>query len=144
VDEPPGWFEQKLHDGQCIVLLDGLDEVAHQDDRAKVSAWAESQVRLYPRNDFVISSRPQGYLSAPVEGLSILQVCGFSASQVEAFVEGWYRAVERHSTGTDGPESESLAKERAGDLLQRLEQAPGLSGLTVNPLLLTMIQCHLA
>ena len=138
-DEPSDWFEQKLREGKCLVLLDGLDEVARQDYRTIVSAWAESQFRLYPRNDFVISSRPQGYLSAPVEGLSILQVSGFTASQVEAFVRGWYRAVERHSTGTDGLETEALANERAIDLLQRLEQAPALYDLTVNPLLLTMI-----
>ena len=28
--EPGGWFEQQLRDGQCAVLLDGLDEVARQ------------------------------------------------------------------------------------------------------------------
>ncbi len=40
-EESPGWFEQQLRDGRCLVLLDGLDEVARQEDRAKVSAWAE-------------------------------------------------------------------------------------------------------
>jgi predicted NACHT family NTPase len=65
-DESPEWFEDKLRDGRCLVLLDGLDEVSRPDDRAMVSAWAESQVRQYPRNHFVISSRPRGYQSAPV------------------------------------------------------------------------------
>jgi predicted NACHT family NTPase len=139
VDESPGWFEQKLRDGRCLVLLDGLDEVAREDDRAKVSAWAEGQIRQYPGNDFVISSRPQGYQSAPVEGADIVQVCGFTASQAEAFVRGWYRAVERHSTGSAGPDADARAAESADDLLQRLEQAPAIYDLTVNPLLLTMI-----
>ena len=138
-EESPGWFEQQLNDGRCLVLLDGLDEVARRDDRAKVSAWAEGQVRQYPGNDFVISSRPQGYQSAPVEGAVIVQVCGFTASQAEAFVRGWYRAVEWHSAGDMGPEVEELAEQGADDLLRRLEQAPALYDLTVNPLLLTMI-----
>lgn len=137
--EPQEWFEQKLRDGRCLVLLDGLDEVARQDDRAKVSAWAEGQVRQYPRNDFVVSSRPQGYQSAPVEGAEIVQVCGFTSSQVEAFVRNWYRAAERHSTGTASPEADARAAEGADDLLHRLERTPALYDLTVNPLLLTMI-----
>jgi hypothetical protein len=138
-EEPPGWFEQQLRDGRCLVLLDGLDEVARKEDRVKVSAWAEGQVRQYPGNDFVISSRPQGYQSAPVEGADIVQVCGFTASQAEAFIRGWYRAIERHSTGSSDPEVEALAEKGANDILQRLEQAPALYDLTVNPLLLTMI-----
>ena len=60
-EEPSRWFEQQLRDGRCLVLLDGLDEVTRQEDRAKVSAWTEGQVRQYPSNDFVISSRPLGY-----------------------------------------------------------------------------------
>ena len=77
--------------------------------RARVSAWAESQVRQYPRSNFVISSRPQGYRATPVGGAEIVQVCGFTTSQVDAFVRGWYRAVEQHSTGTAGPEADLLA-----------------------------------
>jgi len=138
-EEPSGWFEQRLRAGRCLILLDGLDEVTREDDRAKVSAWAEGQIRQYPANDFVISSRPQGYQAAPIEGATILEVHGFTASQVEAFVRGWYRAVERHSTGDTGPETDKVAEKGADDLLRRLEWAPALYDLTVNPLLLTMI-----
>jgi NACHT domain len=138
-EESPGWFEQQLRDGRCLVLLDGLDEVSHQEDRAKVSAWAEAQVRQYPGNDFVISSRPKGYQSAPVEGAAILEVCGFTSGQAETFVQGWYRSVERLSTGSAGSEVEELAAKGANDLLRRLAQTPALYDLTVNPLLLTMI-----
>jgi hypothetical protein len=138
-EESPAWFEQQLRAGRCLILLDGLDEVARQEDRAKVSTWAECQVQQYPGNDFVVSSRPDGYRSAPVEGAVIVQVCGFTASQTEAFIRGWYRAAERHSTGSIGPDVEELAYKDADDLLQRLERAPMLYDLTVNPLLLTMI-----
>jgi hypothetical protein len=137
-DEPAGWFEQQLREGRCLVLRDGLDEVARLEDRVKVSAWAQAQVRHYPDSSYVISSRPRGYRAAPVERADIVQVCGFTTSQVEDFVRGWYRAAERHGTGA-GPEAEALAAQGAADLLERLGRAPALYDLAVNPLLLTMI-----
>jgi len=137
-EEPPQWLEQKLREGRCLVLLDGLDEVARHGDRGKVSAWAERQIRQYPGNDFVISSRPQGYRSAPVEGAAVVQVCGLTPGQMEEFVGGWYLAVERHSLGTAGSEAEARASKGAADLLRRLEETPALYDFAANPLLLTM------
>ncbi len=31
--EPGGWWERQLRQGRCLVLLDGLDEIARADDR---------------------------------------------------------------------------------------------------------------
>ena len=137
--EPQGWFEQRLRAGECVVLLDGLDEVARQEDRTKVAAWTERQISQYPRNDYVITSRPQGYRTAGISGAAVLQVRGFTSAQVNRFVHGWYLAAERHSTGADGQDIAVRAGSGADDLLRRLEDAPALHDLTVNPLLLTMI-----
>jgi NACHT domain/Sulfatase-modifying factor enzyme 1 len=137
--EPEGWFDQRLRDGKCVVMLDGLDEVASDKDRRIVSAWVEHQIALYPDNDYVITSRPHGYLAAPVQGADVLQVCRFTDEQVNRFVHVWYLAVERHSTGTDGVDVRRLAQSEARDLLDRLRASPALYELTVNPLLLTMI-----
>ena len=123
----------------CIVLLDGLDEVARQEDRTKVAAWAEGQISQYPRNDYVITSRPHGYRTAAVSGAAVLQVRSFTSAQVNRFVHGWYLAAERHSTGADGQDIAARARSGAEDLLRRLEDAPALHDLAVNPLLLTMI-----
>ena len=138
-DEPAGWFEQRLRDGDCVVLLDGLDEVARQEDRGGVADWVERQIRQYPKNDYVITSRPQGYRTTSIDGATVLQVRSFTDEQVTRFVRGWYLAVERHSTGTAGEDVGLRAASDADDLLTRLNDAPGLYDLTVNPLLLTMI-----
>ena len=45
-DEPAGWLEQRLRDGDCVVLLDGLDEVARQEDRRGVADWVDRQTRF--------------------------------------------------------------------------------------------------
>jgi NACHT domain len=137
--EPEGWFDQRLRSGECVVLLDGLDEVARHDDRAKVAAWVERQIRVYPSSDFVISSRPHGYSAAGIDAADVLQVCAFTPEQVNRFVHAWYLAVERHGTESGKELTARHSRESAHDLLRRLDAAPALRDLTANPLLLTMI-----
>ena len=139
LDEPPGWFEQRLRDGDCVVLLDGLDEVATQEHRRKIADWVETQIFRYPRNDFVVTSRPLGYREARINGATVVQVRNLTTEQVIRFLRGWYLAVERRSTGSSDEAVRTRAESAADDLLERLHNAPGLSELTANPLLLTMI-----
>lgn len=86
-NEPDGWLEQRLHKGDCLVLIDGLDEVARPEDRKGVANWVERQIRQYPKNDYVITSRPQGYLTARIDGATVLQVRSFTDEQVTHFVQ---------------------------------------------------------
>ncbi len=137
--EVPGWLDGRLRARKCVVLLDGLDEVACQEDRLTVSEWVSGLVARYPGNDFVVTSRPLGYQSAPVEAWIRVQTQPFTAEEVSRFVRAWYLAVERHSTGGAGPDITCSAGEKADDLLARLRGSPALRDLTVNPLLLTMI-----
>jgi hypothetical protein len=137
--EPADWFEQKLRQGECVVLLDGLDEVAQQEDRRRVADWVELQINRYPTNDFVLTSRPHGYLSAPVGGATVLQARSFTDQQVRTFVHGWYLAVLRHKNKGTAEQTKLDATSEAEDLLGRLYDSPALADLTVNPLLLTMI-----
>ncbi|GAA3341568.1 hypothetical protein GCM10020358_33440 [Amorphoplanes nipponensis] len=139
VAEPAGWWENRLTRGKCVVLLDGLDEVANAAERRDIVAWVNQQIAVYPRNDFVVTSRPHGYRDAFVESATTLQVLSFTPDQVRRFLHGWYLAVERRATGTTGREVEMLAQEAADDLLDRLAASPALYDLTINPLLLTMI-----
>lgn len=128
-DPPPvSWLEDRLGAGECLVLLDGLDEVAKAEDRVAVARWVEEQISGYPYNGFVITSRPHGYDDAPVDGAERLYAQDLTDEQVARFLDRWYRSVEGDA-GT----------RRARDLQLRLQGAPQLRALTVNPLLLTMI-----
>lgn len=139
VPEPRGWWEQQLHEGNCLVLMDGLDEVADETDRRRISEWIGEQINAFGGNDFVITSRPGGYRRAPIQGAQVLAVQPFSRDQIERFLRGWYLATEREATGADDSGVDAIAAEKAGDLIDRLSDAPGLDELTANPLLLTMI-----
>ena len=137
--DPAGWLEQRLKAGRCVVMLDGLDEVASTQDRNVVSDWVRRQVSRYPDNDFLVTSRPLGYESAPIGGAIRVLASPFSTAQVERFVHRWYLAEERRSTGADDANVTRRAQTAADDLLTRLRANPSLHSLTVNPLLLTMI-----
>lgn len=149
-DEPAGWFEERLSGGGCVVLLDGLDEVAVQRDRRAVADWVERQIHEYPGNDWVVTSRPHGYLTARIDGATVLRVRRLTDEQVAGFLGGWYLALERaadrasdRAADRDRADRGPAAAERAATatavLLDRLRRSPALYDLTANPMLLTMI-----
>jgi len=137
---PSAWFERRLEKERCLVLLDGLDEVADVVRRKAISQWIDQQMTNYPKARFVVTSRPQGYRTAPLERAHIVEVLPLNLDQVTRFIKNWYLANEVVSSGNKlDEEVEQRASDGADDLLRRLSQASGLQQLTANPLLLTMI-----
>jgi hypothetical protein len=141
--EPDGWWERQLRRGRCLVMLDGLDEVAGDDDRLAVAKWAERQVAAHAANHFVITARPYGLPDQLAAQADVLVVRPFTTEQVQLFLDRWYLAAERHATGASGRSARRAAGMRAGDSAARLSSLlrdhPALHDLSVNPLLLTMI-----
>jgi NACHT domain/Sulfatase-modifying factor enzyme 1 len=136
---PTSWLQRFLEQGKCLVLLDGLDELADSSTRKKVIDWVQQQLLTYGRNRFVLTSRPYGYRENPLNGVTILDVQAFTQDQVERFIHNWYLANELKSWGKDDLSVQLHTREGTQDLLKRLHQAPALLSLAVNPLLLTMI-----
>lgn len=138
--EPAGWWEKRLAQGACVVLLDGLDEVADSSHRDIISRWIAVQISANYKCDFVVTSRPHGYnTTKPIPGAKVLETQPFTEEQVQRFLRSWYRVDERVSTRREGLDVDRLADEKAADLLQRLADNPNLDELKANPLLLTMI-----
>jgi hypothetical protein len=141
--EPDGWWEGQLGQGKCMILLDGLDELAREEQRRAVTIWVERQISSYPDNHFVITSRPHGFPGLMIPQASVLAVRPFTAEQVQLFLNRWYQAAERHASSVaskDQPQAVRLdATESAAKLLKLLHANPALNDLTANPLLLTMI-----
>jgi hypothetical protein len=141
--EPRGWWERQLRRGRCLVLLDGLDEVARADDRRAVGDWVERQIAAHPGNHFVVSSRSFGLPGLLIAQADVFVVPQFTAAQVRDFLDRWYLAAERHATGGSGRSAQRAVQIRAHESAARLTyllgQHPVLHDLAVNPLLLTMI-----
>jgi hypothetical protein len=141
--EPGGWWERQLSRGRCLVLLDGLDEVASAEDRGAVADWVERQVAAYPGDDFVVTSRSFGLPEPLTAHADVLVVRPFTAEQVQLFLDRWYLTAEQHATGASGRTARRAvrmrAQESAARLTALLRENPALHDLAVNPLLLTMI-----
>jgi hypothetical protein len=141
--EPGGWWERQLERGRCLVMLDGLDEVARADDRLAVAEWIGRQIASHPDNHFVVTSRSYDLLGPLAVQADVLVARPFTAKQVQLFLDRWYLAAERHATGASGRTAgravQLRARESADRLNSLLQANSALHDLAVNPLLLTMI-----
>ena len=141
LNPPPNWFAEKLRQNQCLVMLDGLDEVADETQRQQVSRWVDEQMGAYPNTAFILTSRPFGYKTARLQqDVSVLEVQPFNLKQMQQFIGSWYLETEVMSrAGQDDKGVRAEAKQHADDLIQRIKNSKPLADMAVNPLLLTMI-----
>lgn len=85
-------LQNELEQGNCLVLLDGLDEVVNAAERLGVVRQIEDFVRRHSHkaNRFVITSRIAGYRSAPVgEPFTHYTVREMNVAQKRRFLEHW-------------------------------------------------------
>ena len=135
------WFAEKLQQNQCLVMLDGLDEVADKNQRQAVGSWLDKQIADYPKAIFLLTSRPFGYQNASITKIkTVLEVKPFNLQQMEQFVNSWYLQNEIVSRlGKDDSGVRQKAQTKANDLIGRIKNNSSLVSMALNPLLLTMI-----
>ena len=138
---PPDWFHDRLLKSQCLVMLDGLDEVADEKQRLQVRNWVDEQITQYPDTCFILTSRPYGYKTAQLkQAVTTLEVRPFSLKQMQQFLRNWYLQTEIISrAGENDLGVWEEARKQADDLIERICKSKPLADMAVNPLLLTMI-----
>ena len=120
---PRGWIEHRLARGQCLILLDGLDEVSDA-VRQQTAGWVERQMRNHSNNRFVLTSRSFDYRKNPLTSSVVtLEVQPLTFQQTALFVMNWYLANEIKSAARDDLDVCMKAKQEADDLLQRLRES---------------------
>ncbi|WP_392530184.1 NACHT domain-containing protein [Nostoc sp. C117] len=138
---PPNWFAEKLRQNKCLVMLDGLDEVADETQRQQVSRWVDEQMQIYHDTAFILTSRPIGYKNARLQQeVTVLEVQSFNFKQIQRFIQNWYFETEvMNRAGEDDLGVREEVKQQADDLINRIKNSSPLRAIAVNPLLLTMI-----
>jgi len=129
---PPGFFEEALDNGRCLVCLDGLDEVWAVGQRKSVRGAVKALATRFRRSRYLVTSRIVGYEEAPLDRRDFVHhtILPFEDDDIRLFVRKWYEARERDPV---------QRKQKADDLIDTIEREPRIRSLAQNPLLLTII-----
>ncbi|WP_367128985.1 NACHT domain-containing NTPase [Saccharothrix sp. HUAS TT1] len=134
---PPGWVQRQLRNGQGLILVDGVDELApHR--RQEAREWLRSLILAFPAARVVVTSRPSAvdpdWLAG--DGFAVASLQPMTASDVREFVERWHDAMRSQL-------ADDLARdELAGYRARLLEQFGGrhhLRKLAGYPLLCALL-----
>ena len=121
-------FAAELKSGNCLLLLDGLDEIVSIDDRMHVVRQIEDFVRHHSTtgNRFVITSRIAGYRNVRLNGdYAHYQVQEMDDTQIRHFLDMWCPAVEYAQTPDLSAEARMLTAKREIDgIMDAVEHTP--------------------
>lgn len=141
------FIRRLLRDGDAILLLDGLDEIANADHRAAVLDSIRAFAGKHPKTRIVVTCRVAAYRDfdddaggdgraddwrLPRADYPVVTLAPFTTSQMHEFIGGWYRELSRTGKMTGDPEA------TAGKLCRALERSD-IARLASNPLLLTVM-----
>ncbi len=152
------WFRERLKQGTCLVMLDGLDEVPPE-KRELVSRWANWQMQHYYTTQFIVTSRPHGYDGNLFSNVQQLDILNFNTRQQSVFINQWYqftysqecqleyeRRRRQRNSRSARPRLKQMQEQanrkalnRSDELKRRLFADLNLIKLAGNPLLLTII-----
>lgn len=132
---PPAFVRGWLEQGNCLILLDGLDEVTDRTLRLKVADYVAQFIDHYGRrgNRFGLSARPQGYADARDNLPSDLIVC-----EVQDLTEP-DRDRLVHNVLLQYVDSAAQAEAEARDLVDAIGARDRVDDLSRNPLFCTTL-----
>ena len=134
---------QKLKAGNCLVMLDGLDEIVTADDRIGIVEKIMAFVRHHEGagNRFIVTSRISGYRNAPLPApFAHYTVQDMDEAQIERFLSRWTLAVERAQTPDVSEEQQhSAAQLEVDGIMAAVRGAAGVRRMAANPLLLRIL-----
>ncbi|WP_211363421.1 NACHT domain-containing protein [Saccharothrix saharensis] len=120
----------RLKDGTCLLLIDGLDEIADPVARRKFSKQLERVHVAYPDAPIIVTSRIVGYREMGHRlgrGFEHLVVTGLNHADKTDFIRRWV-------TITEVPHRRKRVTE---ELVEAIQSSDRISRLAANPMLLT-------
>jgi HEAT repeat protein len=129
------FLERALSKGECLVLLDGLDEVGR--DREAVIRWLEDLAFAFPKNRFVASSRIVGYQRMHLPVATEIRLTPFSDLQIERYLRGFNHGCLAQEGDPDA--GRRVADRETDTLLAAIREIPRLAAVARNPFLLSAL-----
>jgi hypothetical protein len=124
---PQRFLQEKLDRGECLILLDALDEVMGKAAYHRVACAINRFAVAYHRNQIIVTCWIAGFRGL-LQGFLQLEVQEFNEKQMMLFIKNWF---------ADSPPEEQ--ESRVDGLLRCLGRSARMRLLATNPLLLSII-----
>ncbi len=121
-DDAKPFIERMLSNGDCMVLLDGLDEVSRETSLDAVIQEVTDFTRRYRESRFVVSCRVAAY-NHSFPKFKEVEIADFNKAQIEDFIGKYFK--KEPETGTD--------------CWEKLIESQPLLEMASSPLLLTLL-----
>ena len=121
---------ERLREGTCLLLIDGLDEISDPVTRRKFSKQLEKVHVAYPEAPIIVTSRIVGYREMGHRlgrGFEHLVVTGLNHADKTDFIRRWVAI-------TEVPHRRKRVTE---ELVEAIQSSDRISRLAANPMLLT-------
>jgi acyl carrier protein len=133
-----GIIERMLSQGRCLILLDGLDEVGDQQDRAHIVAVIEGILARegYDANRVIVTSRIVGYQFASLSpAFALHTIAPMDDEQIKRFIDLRCDWAEK----TASPSWPMSQEDMAAGILAAISASDSIRVLARNPLLLSIL-----
>jgi formylglycine-generating enzyme required for sulfatase activity/predicted MPP superfamily phosphohydrolase len=125
-------FRRALKEGDCCLLLDGLDEAPDDQQRKRARGLIETLGQAYKDCPLVVTSRPAAYQDkAVLAGFTHTHIEALDAAAIDGFLARWSRALF--------PESEMRAERHREELAAALASRPEIRRMARNTVMLTAL-----
>jgi hypothetical protein len=125
-------LEKALQNGRCIVCVDGLDEIATDEQGQKIRLAIQQWQEMYSQNWFLVTTRFAGYANVrlDVTKFKLVDLVPMTDTKIQEFLEHWFKIHEVN---------QERQKENRDGLWKSLDNQKTILDMARNPLLLTII-----
>jgi hypothetical protein len=145
---PPGFFENHLNKGKCVLLFDGLDEVLNEDEHVAAARMVETTAAVFPKCRVLVNSRLAGWRNLLGSRFVRFVIRDLSKREISGLVRQWYLAVigeQLRSASIESKEkdhvnaAQRIALEQSENMLAVLNASPRLMQIASTPLILSLM-----
>ncbi|MCP4709995.1 MAG: NACHT domain-containing protein, partial [Planctomycetes bacterium] len=125
------WMRQSLEQRPCLLLIDGLDEIADQMTRQRLLEAVEAfvQIPTYAKVSCLLTTRPHGFQDISLGAkFKKTEVQAFKPVDIAEFIRHWYVTVYTEECQAE-----------AEELIAAIKEQERVTELAENPLLCTII-----
>ncbi len=126
------FFRDALEGGNCLVMLDGLDEAPTDEQRKSISRLAEQASSTFQGCRVVVTTRPAAYKHEVVlPGFKQVEVDSLEKEAIDRFLTRWCEALF--------PENPRRAERHRDELMDALRSRIEIRRMARNPVMLTAL-----